>query len=81
MESPHASDELRRLVPLFALVVAVVAAIADPSSAGNIALSAIAVAALAVWAYVPAAPLPAVDQLIAPRKWRLPFERRWRGTQ
>jgi signal transduction histidine kinase len=60
VESPQASDELRRIVPLFGAVVVVVAAFADPSSAGNVALGAIPVAAFAAWAYAPAVPLPAV---------------------
>jgi signal transduction histidine kinase len=52
--------EVRRLVPFFALAVAVVAALTDPSSTADLILAAIPVAAFAVWAYVPGAPLWAV---------------------
>lgn len=57
--SPARSDggELRRLVPPFALAVAIVAAVADPSSPSDLALMAIPVVAFALWAYVPATPL------------------------
>lgn len=50
-------DELRSLVPLFALAVAVVAAVTDPTSPGDLALMAIPVGAFAVWAFVPRTPL------------------------
>ncbi|HEY3947195.1 MAG TPA: histidine kinase [Solirubrobacteraceae bacterium] len=50
-------DELRSLVPLFALAVAVVAAVTDPTSAGDLVLMAIPVGALAIWAFVPRTPL------------------------
>jgi signal transduction histidine kinase len=59
--APHQADELRRLVPVFALAFAVVAAIADPSSAADLVLAAIPVAAFAVWAYAPSVPLTAVS--------------------
>jgi signal transduction histidine kinase len=55
------ADELRRLVPLFALVVAIVAAIADPSSAPDLVLVAVPVAAFALWAHVPKVPLTPVS--------------------
>lgn len=51
------SDEIRRLVPVFALAVAVVAAVADPSSVIDVVLVAIPVAAFALWAYVPGVPM------------------------
>jgi signal transduction histidine kinase len=59
--APHQADELRRLVPVVALAFALVAAVADPSSAADLVLAAIPVAAFAVWAYVPSVPLPAVS--------------------
>jgi signal transduction histidine kinase len=59
--APHQADELRRLVPVFALAFAVVAAIADPSSAADLVFAAIPVAAFAVWAYAPSVPLTAVS--------------------
>jgi signal transduction histidine kinase len=55
------ADEVRRLVPPFALAVAVVAAIADPAPALDVVLAAIPVAAFAWWAYLPNAPLPVVS--------------------
>jgi signal transduction histidine kinase len=59
-ESPQA-DQLRALVPAFAVVVAVVAAVTDPSSsAADLLLAVPVVGAFAVWAYLPNAPLPAV---------------------
>jgi signal transduction histidine kinase len=52
------ADDLRRLVPPFALLVAIVGAVTDPSdSALDLILAAIAVAAFAVWAFVPGVPL------------------------
>ena len=54
------ADELRRLVPCFALAVAIVAPIVDPSSAAGIALGAVPVAVFVLWALVPNVPLPAV---------------------
>ena len=53
-------DQARALFPAFALVVAVVAAVTDPSSAADLLLAVPVVGAFAVWAYVPAAPMPAV---------------------
>jgi signal transduction histidine kinase len=59
-ESPQA-DLVRALFPAFALVVAVVAALTDPSSSSaDLLLAVPAVGAFAVWAYVPGAPLPVV---------------------
>ena len=53
------ADELRRIVPVFALVVAGLAAVVDPASEGAVfVLATIPVAAFALWAYVPRTPLP-----------------------
>jgi signal transduction histidine kinase len=52
------------LVPGFALVVAVVAAVTDPASAADLLLVAVPVLAFAVWAWVPRVPLPAVSLMV-----------------
>jgi signal transduction histidine kinase len=57
-------DEVRRMVPIFAVGVAIVAALTDPSSVGDLILIAIPVAALAAWTYAPRLPLPAVGILV-----------------
>jgi signal transduction histidine kinase len=58
---------MRALIPPFALAVAAVAAVTDPSSAADLPLAALAVGAFAVWAYVPNAPLWAVSvAVVAP---------------
>jgi signal transduction histidine kinase len=59
--APHQADVLRRLVPVFALAFAVIAAITDPSSASDLVFAAIPVVAFAVWAYAPGVPLTAVS--------------------
>jgi signal transduction histidine kinase len=46
------ADEVRLLVPVFAFTVALVAALADPTSASDGALIAIPVAVFAAWAFV-----------------------------
>ena len=51
------ADEVRLLVPIFAFVVAVVAALADPSSVADLILMAIPVAAFVLWAYLRSVPL------------------------
>ena len=51
------ADEVRLLVPIFAFVVAVVAALADPSSVADLILMAIPVAAFVLWAYLRRVPL------------------------
>jgi signal transduction histidine kinase len=51
------TDEVRRLVPVFALAVAVVAAVTDRSSAADLLLVALPVAGFAVWTYLPRVPL------------------------
>jgi signal transduction histidine kinase len=61
------ADALRRLVPIVALAVAVVAAITQPSSPIDLLLAAVPVAAFAVWAFVPSTPLLALSvAVIAP---------------
>ena len=57
VHTPSGADELVRLVPLFALAVAVLAVVVDPGAAVDYALAAVPVAALCVWAYAPTAPL------------------------
>jgi signal transduction histidine kinase len=59
------ADELRRLIPLFALVVAIVAAVADPSSAADLVVVAVPVVAFAVWAHVPRVPMAALSLAVA----------------
>jgi signal transduction histidine kinase len=51
------AGKLRRLVPLFALAVAVVAWVTEPSATSDLVPVAIPVAAFFVWAYVPRVPL------------------------
>ncbi len=51
------ADEVRLLVPIFALAVAVVAALADPTSVVDVVLMAIPVVALAAWSYLRNVPL------------------------
>jgi signal transduction histidine kinase len=55
--APYQADELRRLVPVFAVAVAVIAEVADPSSAADVVLAAVPVAAFGLWAHVRNAPL------------------------
>ncbi len=54
-------EELRRLVPVFALAVAILAAITDPSSAADLLLAGAPVVAFALWAYTPNLPLWALS--------------------
>ena len=49
------------MVPVFALVVAILAAATDPSSSADLILAALAVGAFAAWAYVPNVPLSATS--------------------
>ena len=56
--------EVRRLVPVFALVVAVIAAAVNPSSALDIVVMLIPAAALTWWTYVPQVPLALVSLLV-----------------
>jgi signal transduction histidine kinase len=55
------SDEVLRLVPLFALAVAALAVLADPSSNVGLLLAAVPVAAFGLWAYGPGVPLWALS--------------------
>jgi signal transduction histidine kinase len=54
------AGKLRRLVPFFALAVAVVAWVTEPSTTSDLALVVLPVAAFFVWAYVPRVPLAAL---------------------
>ena len=57
----YEASELRRLVPLFALAVALVAVGTEPSSSsGDLVLVALPVVAFGLWAYLPGVPLPAL---------------------
>jgi signal transduction histidine kinase len=59
------TEQLRGLVPVFALAVAIVGAVTDPASAADLILAALAVGAFAVWTYVPGVPLPALSLAVA----------------
>jgi signal transduction histidine kinase len=54
------ADEVRRIVPIVAVAVAVVAALVSSSTPGELLLMAIPPAALAAWTYRPRVPLPVV---------------------
>jgi signal transduction histidine kinase len=58
------TDQLRALVPAFALVVAVVAVATDPSSPGDLILAALPVGAFAAWAYLGGVPLPVLALVV-----------------
>ena len=58
-ETPRAEPP-RRSIPAFALIIAVVAVVSDPSSGADLLLAAVPVAAFALWAYVPRVPLIAL---------------------
>jgi signal transduction histidine kinase len=63
-EPDHAlaqSDELRRLVPIFALVVAVITPLVGAASAPDLVFAAVPVAAYGLWAVVPSVPLLALS--------------------
>jgi signal transduction histidine kinase len=60
------ADEVRRLVPIVALAVAIVAVVADPGSAVDVVLAAVPVAALALWTFVPGVPIWAVSLAVVP---------------
>jgi hypothetical protein len=63
-EAGHASsraDEVRRVVGIGALAVAIVAAVGDQGSTGETVLATIPVAALSLWAARPSVPLAAVS--------------------
>jgi signal transduction histidine kinase len=58
------ADDLRRVLPFFSLAFALVAAITQPSSAVNLALTAVPVAAWSLWAFGRNVPLAAVSLAI-----------------
>jgi signal transduction histidine kinase len=55
------TDQVRPLIAIFALVVAIVAVVTDPSSAADLPLAALPVGAFVVWSCVPGVPLPALS--------------------
>jgi signal transduction histidine kinase len=55
------TDDLRRVLPFFSLAFGLVAAITQPSSAADIALTAVPVIAWSLWAFSPSVPLAAVS--------------------
>jgi len=55
------ADALRRLVPIVALTVALVAVVTQPSSPADLLLAGVPVAAFYVWAYLPNTPLLALS--------------------
>jgi signal transduction histidine kinase len=54
------TDDLRRFLPVFSLAFALVAAITQSSSAADLVLTAVPVAAWSLWAFAPKVPLAAV---------------------
>jgi signal transduction histidine kinase len=58
------ADDLRRVLPFFSLAFALVAAITQPSSAADLALTAVPVAAWSLWAFARNVPLAAVSVAI-----------------
>jgi signal transduction histidine kinase len=58
------ADDLRRVLPVFSLAFGLVAAITQPSSAGDLALAAVPVAAWSLWAFARNVPLAAVSPAI-----------------
>jgi signal transduction histidine kinase len=60
-EKAHNADEVLLLVPSFALIVAVVAVVVDPSSTVGLVLAAVPVVAFGLWAYKPTLPLSATS--------------------
>jgi signal transduction histidine kinase len=58
------ADDLRRVFPFFSLAFALVAATTQPSSAGDIALTGVPVAAWSLWAFARNVPLAAVSVAI-----------------
>jgi hypothetical protein len=55
------ADDFRRVFPVFSLAFWLVAAITQPSSAADIILAAVPVAAFALWAFARSVPLAAVS--------------------
>jgi signal transduction histidine kinase len=58
------ADDLRRLLPFFSLAFGLVAAVTQPSSAADLALSVVPVAAWSLWAFARNVPLAAVSVAI-----------------
>jgi signal transduction histidine kinase len=58
------ADDLRRVLPFFSLAFGLVAGITQPSSAADIALSAVPVVAWSLWAFTPRVPLASVSLAI-----------------
>jgi signal transduction histidine kinase len=58
------TEQLRALVPVFALAVAIVAFVTDPSSAADLILAGVAVGAFAAWGYLPGVPLAALTLVV-----------------
>jgi signal transduction histidine kinase len=58
------ADDLRRVIPFFSLAFGLVAAITQPSSAADLALTAVPVTAWSLWAFAPNVPLAAVSVAI-----------------
>jgi signal transduction histidine kinase len=58
------ADDLRRVLPFFSLAFALVAVITQPSSAADLALTAVPVAAFGLWAFALNVPLAAVSVAI-----------------
>jgi signal transduction histidine kinase len=58
------ADDLRRVLPLFSLAFALVAAITQPSSTADLVLAAVPVSAFGLWAFAPNVPLAAVSVAI-----------------
>ena len=58
------ADDLRRVVPFFSLAFALVGAITQPSSAADLVLAVVPVAALGLWAFAPNVPLTAVSAAV-----------------
>jgi signal transduction histidine kinase len=58
------ADDLRRVLPFFSLAFALVAAITQPSSAADLALTAVPVAAWSLWAFARNVPLAVVSVAI-----------------
>jgi signal transduction histidine kinase len=61
LPEPSQTDQMRPLIPVFGLVVAIVAVVTDPSSAADLPLAALAAGAFVVWSYVPGVPLPVLS--------------------
>jgi signal transduction histidine kinase len=57
----YEADELRSVLPVFALGVTLAAAVSQPSSAADLVLAAVPVAAFGIWAFVPEVPLAALS--------------------